>query len=43
MSEEKSLLEQGIELIRRAGEDKFPNDVYDWTVWTAPIVQSPTT
>lgn len=41
MSEEKSLLEQGIELIRRAGEDRFPNDVYDWTVWTAPIVQSP--
>lgn len=41
MSEEKSLLEQGIELIRRAGEDRFPQDVYDWTLWTAPVVQSP--
>lgn len=37
----KEVLDQGIELIRKAGEDKFPNDLYDWTLWTAPIVQSP--
>ncbi len=37
----KKVLDEGIELIRKAGEDKFPNDLYDWTIWTTPIVQDP--
>lgn len=39
--QENKMVQEGIELIRQAGEDSFPNDIYDWTRWTAPIIQSP--